>query len=292
MSRIYYQIQGGLGNQLFIIAFAISQALRNPEKKIYIDPYKYFLKKTHEGYLLQDLINQCSTQLPNPINHSIFSTVIFSIMKRISLLNQNFTFHYEDEPYIFQDIAIKSKNAFLFGYWQSYKYFFENSNYIKKIILDFIKKHQFSNRIDMAPNKILGPKVAIHVRRGDYVKLKSYGLLSKDYYQQAIKYFQKELPNAQFLIFSDQPNDIKHENLFECPVIYIQSQKPSSINELYLMSQCDHFITANSTFSWWGAFLGENTSKIILTPKKWFKDLEPRRDFIPPDWILIDNELA
>lgn len=290
MSRIYYQIQGGLGNQLFIIAFAISQALRHPEKKIYLDPCKYYLKKIHEGYLLKDLISQCSSQLPNPIHHSMFSTVIFSFLNKISLLNQNYTFHHEVEPYIFHDIAINSKNTFLFGYWQSYKYFFENSHYLKKIILDFIKIHQSSDKMGIAPNKNLAPQVAIHVRRGDYVKLKSYGLLSKDYYQQAIKYFQKEIPNAQFLVFSDQPNDIKNENLFECPVVYIQSQK-SSINELYLMSQCDHFITANSSFSWWGAYLGENTSKIILTPKKWFKDREPRRDFIPPDWILIDNEL-
>ena len=291
MSRIYYQIQGGLGNQLFIIAFAISQALRHPEKKIYLDPCKYYLKKIHEGYLLKDLISQSSSQLPNPINHSIFSTVIFSFLNKISLLNQNYTFHHEDEPYVFQNIAIKSENTFLFGYWQSYKYFFENSNYIKKIFLDFIKTHQSSVKMGIAPNKNLRPQVAIHVRRGDYVKLKSYGLLSKDYYQHAIKYFQKELPNAQFLVFSDQPNDIKNENLFECPVVYVQSQK-SSIHELYLMSQCDHFITANSSFSWWGAYLGEKTSKIILTPKKWFKDREPRRDFIPPDWILIDNELA
>ena len=291
MSRIYYQIQGGLGNQLFIIAFAISQALRHPEKKIYLDPCKYFLKKIHEGYLLKDLISQCSSQLPNPVDHSLFSTVIFSFLNKISLLNQNYIFHHEDEPYVFQNIAIKSENTFLFGYWQSYKYFFENSNYIKKIILDFIKTHQSSDKMGIAQNKNLYPQVAIHVRRGDYVKLKSYGLLSKDYYQKAIKYFQKELPNAQFLVFSDQPNNIKNENLFECPVIYIQPQN-SSINELYLMSQCDHFITANSSFSWWGAYLGENTSKIILTPKKWFKDRESRRDFIPPDWILIDNELA
>ena len=214
-----------------------------------------------------------------------------AFLNKISLLNQNYIFHHEDEPYVFQNIAIKSENTFLFGYWQSYKYFFENSNYIKKIILDFIKTHQSSDKMGIAQNKNLYPQVAIHVRRGDYVKLKSYGLLSKDYYQKAIKYFQKELPNAQFLVFSDQPNNIKNENLFECPVIYIQPQN-SSINELYLMSQCDHFITANSSFSWWGAYLGENTSKIILTPKKWFKDRESRRDFIPPDWILIDNELA
>lgn len=128
--------------------------------------------------------------------------------------------------------------------------------------------------------------VALHIRHGDYVEYPKFGLCTKGYYQNAIELLEDELDNPKFYIFTEDPDWA--ENLeFNSPNEIIRfSEKNDAAGRGYaellnLMSLCDHFIIANSTFSWWGAFLSENKDKTIISPKPWFQD----RSIIQADTI-------
>ena len=130
--------------------------------------------------------------------------------------------------------------------------------------------------------------VALHIRHGDYSEYPKFGLCTEQYYQKGIEMLEEELENPKFYIFTEDPDWV--ENLsFNSPFEIINfSEKNNTVSRGYgellrLMSLCSHFIIANSTFSWWGAFLGENENKMIISPKPWFQD----RTIIETD--TIDN---
>ena len=133
--------------------------------------------------------------------------------------------------------------------------------------------------------------VAIHIRRGDYLndpKVRCiHGILGSDYYKKSINYIKKKVKNPFFFIFSDDIELVKKNFSFFNNKKYIFIDTKSSINDLYLMSNCKHFIIANSTFSWWGAWLSKNKRKIVCAPKRWLRARISTPDIIPESWIRI-----
>ena len=133
--------------------------------------------------------------------------------------------------------------------------------------------------------------VAIHIRRGDYFnnsKARNYhGILGEDYYKKSITYVKKKVKSPNFFIFSDDIELVK--KTLPCfnnkKFIFIDTK--SSINDLYLMCNCRHFIIANSTFGWWGAWLSKNKHKIVCAPKRWVRARISTPDIIPENWIKI-----
>jgi hypothetical protein len=134
--------------------------------------------------------------------------------------------------------------------------------------------------------------VSIHIRRGDFSKKAEtnlyHGILSSDYYKQAIEIISSKINSPKFYIFSDDINWAK-ENLIVPEAVYASGQiSKTHFEDLYLMSQCHHNIIANSSFSWWGAWLNDNPEKIVIAPKNWFnKGPKDTQDIIPGDWIKI-----
>ena len=136
--------------------------------------------------------------------------------------------------------------------------------------------------------------VSIHVRRGDYVNHPLFGgICDKAYYQRAITYIQEKTDCDYYIIFS---NDIKwcEENLSALlmgkNVVFVNWNKgKDSYQDMYLMSRCNYNIIANSSFSWWGAWLNNNPEKIVVAPKIWMKVLDNDFDIIPTSWIRIEN---
>ena len=163
-------------------------------------------------------------------------------------------------------------NVDLNGYYQSYKYF---SHIRNELIKDFTFKVQ-----DVFLNI---PYVAIHVRRGDYLNFSEYHpTCGLDYYVEAMEYF----PEHKFLVFSDDIEWCKQQEIFkEC----FFSDGSSSGNDLFLMSIAEHNIIANSSFSWWGAWLNNNSNKIVVCPKEWFGESlsHDTKDLIPEEWIQL-----
>ena len=128
------------------------------------------------------------------------------------------------------------------------------------------------------------------MRRGDYVTLPSaknhYKLCSLEYYKQAIEYLKNRLTKFELFVFSDDILWCKENLTFEFPVNFIESGNSQS--DLYLMSRCKHNVIANSSFSWWGAWLNSNKNKIVIAPNDWFIDETiDTSDLIPPSWVRI-----
>lgn len=191
------------------------------------------------------------------------------------------------EPHLYFDeniFNIKDETN-IDGYFQSELYF----KHIEKDIKDLFV---FNKNIQDKSNLILKEKkktklVSVHVRRSDYLGLQhQYNLLGVEYYQRSINMFDDDV--YQYFIFSDDINWCK-EVFGENELIdYIEGNDPYV--DLYLMTQCDHNIIGNSTFSWWGAWLNKNKNKIVVSPSVWFnpnrKDLIAN-NIIPNDWIKI-----
>ena len=271
---IYIELCGGLGNQLFCIATVLSLGLKNNVKPIF-----RFNKE----------------QLPYKDN--LFRNLNFSNEIYTHNLYKEPCFHYKEIDYT-PGLAVD-------GYFQSEKYFKE----YRKEILDIFKISKTDK--DYITDNFgdwfvsLNKKVSLHIRRGDYL-LPQYSshhpVQDMEYYNKAIKQFDKD---SNFLIFSDDiewaMNNFKGDNFYFITENKIEGNDvmdtlniskgghPDYI-ELYMMSLCDHNIIANSSFSWWGAWLNENPNKKVIAPKKWFGPAYGNindNDLVPETWTRL-----
>lgn len=182
--------------------------------------------------------------------------------------------HFKYNP----DILRKyNEDVFLYGYWQSYKYFED----IRDILLK-----EFTPKAPVVLNKDK-LTIGIHVRRGDFYTINKdvHGLDLSNYYKKSIEYMINKYKDFNLYIFSDDITWCKSNLKIGSNIKYMENN--TNINDLFLMAQCDHLITANSTFSWWAAWLNTNLNKTICTPSRWFNGRE-YYDFIPPSWIQIN----
>lgn len=178
--------------------------------------------------------------------------------------------------------------SFLDGYWQCEKYFPDMREELSTV---FSLKHPPSGRNEEFANLINASNaVCLHVRRGDYASSPKYsgvhGTMAEAYYRGARAYMHVRISDMRLFVFSD---DIPwaRENLgLPADTIYIEGNNETPHEDLRLMSLCKHFIIANSTFSWWGAWLSRNENPIVIAPALWFRD--PRfdsADIVPERWI-------
>jgi hypothetical protein len=184
-----------------------------------------------------------------------------------------------------------SSNAYLIGYWQSEKYFADYADVIRKDLqfkLPLEGLNQQWAELITASNAI-----SLHVRRSDMVNnpevVKTHGSCGLDYYLEAAKQVSDGESNPVFFIFSDDPEWCKENLKLDWPVHYIDNnQGEHAYIDMQLMSMCKHHVTANSSFSWWGAWLNPSTSKKVICPKRWFADnSKDTSDLIPATWTRI-----
>lgn len=193
--------------------------------------------------------------------------------------------HFNFDPRILE----LSGTAYLNGYWQSEKYFMDVSDTIRSDFGLTCVPSAFSERIADSINN--SQSVSIHVRRGDYVSNSAvssfHGEQRLDYYLASIKHITQNIQSPQFFVFSDDPVWSRENLKFKQPVTYVDHNGPETAYEdLWLMSLCKHHVIANSSFSWWGAWLCRNLEKIIIAPKKWFVDENINTsDLVPETWI-------
>jgi hypothetical protein len=182
-------------------------------------------------------------------------------------------------------------NFYLEGYWQNNEYY----EGIRKIIVEEFHFPKFSRPEDInLQDIILGcESVAVHIRRGDYVsspKTNQYhGTCSMKYYKDAVNKILFEIPNAKFFLFTDDPDYVKSNFGFLSDWTLVSDNRRAEVDELNLMHLCKHFIIANSSFSWWGAWLSRNPNKIVVAPKRWYKNEEANEKckIVPKDWTKI-----
>ena len=178
---------------------------------------------------------------------------------------------------------------YIVGDFQSEKYFENIKDIIKK---EFSIKNPISIRNKDILEKIKSTNsISIHLRGGDYVRGKKssfHGTCSPEYYNKAIEEIKSRVDSPFFFIFTDDIAWAKEYMKFPEPNIFISDSKNEPYEEMMLMSYCKHNIIANSTFSWWGAWLNNNNDKIVIGPKKWFNDISINtEDILPKSWIQI-----
>jgi hypothetical protein len=195
--------------------------------------------------------------------------------------------HFHFDP----DILKLQDDVYLDGYWQSEKYFKDIEDIIRQ---EFTVKGEPDARNRQTADMIKGSEaVSIHVRRGDYVTNPStgkyHGICSLDYYRKAMAMIASRVKDSQFIAFSDDPAWVKDNLTSVYPLTCIDFNGPDRANmDMHLMSLCKHHIIANSSFSWWGAWLCTNPDKIIIAPKKWFNNQDINTtDLMPEKWIKI-----
>ncbi|MFI5240699.1 MAG: alpha-1,2-fucosyltransferase [Candidatus Saccharimonadia bacterium] len=189
------------------------------------------------------------------------------------------------------NVLVAPDNSYLVGYWQSEKYF---SDYHDTITSDFRVKSPLSGQnLEMASAIGGVTSVSLHVRRGDYVTNANanqfHGTSPLDYYYAAIAALTKKVSSPSFFVFSDDPDWCKDNLKLDYPTTYVEHNAPDKgYEDMRLMSSCQHHIIANSSFSWWGAWLNPKSDKLVYAPKQWFKDpAVDTTDLIPSGWIKV-----
>ena len=182
-------------------------------------------------------------------------------------------------------------NAYLDGYWQNEKYFIEIESIIRKeFTLKKMSKEAEEVRL-LIENE--NNPVSIHVRRGDYAVNPKILSLTLDYYQNAINLIYEKIKKPSFFVFSDDIKWVK-QNLKLDNASFVSSPKIAPQEDLMLMSYCKYNIIANSSFSWWGAWLNKNKEKIVIAPQKLGyredRGMGSNKDMMPKKWITIKND--
>lgn len=180
--------------------------------------------------------------------------------------------------------------CYLMGNWQTEMYFKPVEDIIRS---DFEFEPPLTGENKEVADQIKGSiAVSLHVRRGDIAvnpaSLAFHGLCSLDYYRRAIDYVTARVKHPEFYIFSDDISWVKENLQLSYPTHYIDHNNGSeSYNDMHLMSLCNHHIIANSSFSWWGAWLNPRKDKIVIAPELWFIADFDSSDIVPSDWTKI-----
>jgi len=291
---IIVKLIGGLGNQLFQYALGRNLALKNDtELKLDIsgfEIYKLHNYGLHHFNIIENIAKQEDIQCFKPTRRQIFFYTMDKISKRFLPLYKR---KYIVEPdFSFNSNIFKiTKNAYLEGYWQSEKYFADISEIIRKEISVKNEPDEL-NRNTLAQINITN-SVSLHIRRGDYISnkktMETHGVPSMDYYVQAQTFMEEKVKDPHIFVFSDDIEWTKDHFKSDLPLHFIDHNGvKKNYEDMRLMSFCKHHIIANSSFSWWGAWLSNNPQKIVITPKKWFNKPDiTTRDLIPESWIRL-----
>lgn len=293
--NIIAQLQGGLGNQLFQYAAARSLSLKN-HRSLLLD--QSWFNQTYEDVTPREYLLPLLNTKGLPISYGI---PVKKPKKIIRLLQK----WWPIDPFIFVEQtpfrfdlrlskapAFKQQNLYLMGYWQSYKYFED----IKPILqAEITPKCDLSNHYQKYLTQIQnGSSTMVHVRRGDYVNLataaKVHGFIGLDYYQEGMGRILEKNPDTRFFIFSDDIQWTKENLPFQDKNIYIESidANDAVIQELALMTNCTHYLIANSSLSWWGAWLSKHPNGSVICPSRWTTDINMDcSDLLPNTWQRI-----
>lgn len=272
-------IKDGFGNQLFMYACGYAAARRFNNKLALDTTYlatsglrEYELAGLNVKY---DKLYSINKALPYFLKVILRKMLHACISLRFKLYKERQTWQFDD------NINKANGNLRLIGYWQSEKYFKEyRAEILKMLILNYQTTDSFKSILMKMKSS---NSVAVHIRRGDYVAL---GIcLGKDYYQAAIRLIKEKVDNPVFFVFSDDMAYAKE--LFEEEdkdrihfVDYVAVN--ATLEDFFLMKSCSNNITANSSYSWWGAWANENNEKIVVCPK-----LEQNGILYPKEWIKL-----
>lgn len=294
----FISLTGGLGNQMFIYAFCEAIREKNQKAVLHI-PFKRNTKKYgHQGYEIEKIFNikpndgfwsivlnnllslytHALRLLPSSYKNKFYKLIGLDVVQ----VKENFIYY----PEVF---LFKKKNQLFRGTWQSEEFFNDVKDQVRSSFVfkeSLLSKETKEITIDIKATN----SVSIHIRRGDYLSDQYAGgfagICNDEYYISAINYIKSKYDNLQFYIFTDDHKWVAEHFKIENARYITHNYNNNSWQDMYLMSQCKHNIIANSSFSWWGAWLNSNTDKIVIAPKVWWRGFD-KDDVVPDDWIRL-----
>ena len=286
------RITAGLGNQMF--QYALYRALIEQGKEVYLDISDSVDRNKPDLYQLKSIfpiIEQLAIREEiDRFKINITDLRLYERMRRKLTLMMSLPYkRYVEKKYYNYDKRIFNLKGdyYLDGYWQSEKYF---SCIGKKIREEFKFIPEIVSHNMITLNQVrMTESVSIHIRRGDYVKHPWHGgICDLEYYQKAIKLMKNKVNNPFFFIFSDDPGWCKENLLVHNSVFIDWNHGLDSFKDMQLMSNCRHNIIANSSFSWWGAWLNTSPDKIVIAPSRWLNNTTyDHPDIVPYGWIKL-----
>lgn len=264
---------GGLGNQMFEYALVMALRQNGFRPKIDISYYDFF--QMHNGYEMDRVFGIKENTVNKQGLHMFW-------LRTLHRLRPMGLYHVDASQ--FDESILHNPATYLFGYWQDERYFSGIEDNVRKT---FTFKDIDDKNIEIANNMQSHNSVSLHIRRGDYAEF-GMTLMGDDYYRKAIEYITNTVDNPFFYVFSDDEEAAKEiaDNAGINYLLISHNRGNDSYKDMYLMSQCKHNIIANSSFSWWGAWLNDNIEKMVIAPKVWSE----KKLFFKPQcdsWTLI-----
>jgi hypothetical protein len=300
---IIVHLVGGLGNQMF--QYALGRHLAEKQSTILkldvsgFQTYKLRRYGLHCFHIWEHIATQTEIDSLHRENNRRIKHFVRRVLRKLNsnlanvILPPNPLF-FEERYFRFDPVVLqKTAPLYLRGYWQSEKYFSEIQEILRREFEIKYKQDPESRRIsDLIQST---NSISLHVRRADYVQdphiNQIYGTCDQSYYDRSIQHLITSVKDPHFFIFSDDPAWVKVGLKLGFPATVVEHNGPfRDYEDLRLMSQCKHNIIANSSFSWWGAWLNENPEKIVIGPQRWFADEERNaqaQDVVPEGWVRL-----
>lgn len=287
---IVVRLWGGLGNQFFQYAIGRSLSLANQSELVFDLSWYYQFSKSKtprlyelSRYLIAGRVAGATERLTYRARNSLS-------FRGIRLLPRNWTYFREQILHFDPSVQSLSGDIYLDGYWQSHRYFEGIEESIRKELTpatpfgssdEAVRQHMASTN-----------SISVHVRRGDYISNGAaaayHGTCSVEYYQSAISSLSALVDRPHFFVFSDEPDWAKTNLSFVGGVTFVDHNGiDSAFQDLRLMSHCQHHIIANSSFSWWGAWLNPKPNKRVIAPRQWYADGSSTENLTPANWIRL-----
>ncbi len=264
------QMTGGMGNQMFV--YALYKALESLGKQVCIEDFTHYADIGRKDNRLEEIFPLKYRRGEKAEYERLTDSSLLPWQRvRRKLLGRKGRIYQEKDAITFEKEIFEEENAYCIGYWQSFRYFERIEEQLRG---DFsFDWTGFSEKAQAYREQIKNScSVSVHIRRGDYLDEKAaaiYGGICTDaYYQGAMDYFRECFPDCHFFLFTDDAEWGKRyakENM-----TYVDCGGKSGAHEdMALMSLCRHNIMANSSFSWWGAWLNKNPQKKVAAPRRW-----------------------
>jgi Glycosyl transferase family 11 len=292
-SFVVTQLAGGLGNQMFQYAAGRAVALAHG-CDLLVDTHDLSAAWTSRAYGLQRAFRVTA----KPVSAAITKRVLgwraplrgaLRRLARLGLAGREIVV----EPHFAYWAGIRSTEppCYLIGYWQSERYF---ADVVQQIRTELVFQDALVDANAQMRDRIRSSvAVSVHVRRGDYVKNRKinafHGVCPTDYYERAIAYIREKAPTASFFVFSDDLEWARTNLPLPRDTQFVSGNSGANgHHDMHLMSLCRHHILANSTFSWWGAWLSTAPDKLVVAPKAWFADRSvDTSTLFPKGWELL-----
>jgi hypothetical protein len=288
---IITRLTGGLGNQMFQYAFGLELATRHKtELKLdissYSNPALNIPPRTYDLYIFNVTATIASEAeirtLAKRVNHDLTDRLLNRVLGVKATHIREPHFHFS------QDAFGSPDNVYLNGYWQSDKYF-------RAVECQLRQEFTFRDPPCESARRILdkienSESVCVHVRRGDFVTNPFNGLYGKEYYDAGAEIISKTKSGLSFFVFSDDIPWCRENLAFDGETVFVEDEfEPVKFrDDLRLMAACKHFIIANSSFSWWAAWLNNGADKIVVAPSRWATPTDiDKSDMYLPGWIKI-----